>query len=155
MPAPVPPTDRDAAVTRYLQLRPLIKARLAEAMPADLREEFAAVTPHQVRALLALPREGLSMRQVAAALGVTGATASVLADRLEGQDLARREHDGEDRRVVRLVPTDRGWSLAGRVAAAEQETARLLFDRLSDAQVAAWLDVLETLAAADVLEGAR
>lgn len=155
MPARKPSTDRADAVTRYLELRPLIKARMEEAVPADLREEFADVTPHQLRALGALPRDGLTMRQVAAAMGVMGATASVLADRLEAHDLARREHDRDDRRVVRLVPTERGWSLARRAEAAHREAAQVLFDRLSDRQVDAWLDVLETLAATDVLEGAR
>lgn len=140
---------RTAAIERYLQLRPAIRARMEASVPADLQEEFTTVTAHQLRALVVLGAEGQTMRQLAAAMGVMGATASVLADRLVGQGLADRCADPRDRRVVRLVPTERGRLLSERYLAAERRTAETLFARLTDRQVTAWLDVLETLAADD------
>lgn len=138
--------DRTQAIERYLELRPLVRARLAGSVPEDLRQEFDSVTAHQLLALQLLPRDGLSMRQLAAALGVMGATVSVLADRLVGQGLAKRVADPSDRRVVRLVPSERGATLVARAVAQQHRSAAQIFDRLSDAQVVAFLDVLETLA---------
>lgn len=138
--------DRDRAIQRYLQLRPVVRARLAASVPDDLRREFESVTAHQLLALQLLPPEGLSMRRLAAALGVMGATVSVLADRLVAQGLAERMHDPSDRRVVRLVPTTRGATLVARAAAQQRRSALEVFDRLRDDQVVAFLDVLETLA---------
>ena len=130
----------------YLELRPQIRARMESSVPQDLRAQFSAVTAHQLRALALLRGGGLSMRQLAAALGVVGATTSVLADRLVAQGLAEREHDASDRRVVRLVLTEQGGRVAAKYIEAQRRAARALFDRLSDAQIEAWMDVLETLA---------
>ena len=140
-------TSREEAVRRYLELRPIVRAHLTASVPADLHKEFESITAHQLRALLLLPDEGLSMRQLAAALGVMGATVSVLADRLVAQGLAVRLPDAADRRVVRLAPSERGRSLAARAAAQQRRSAAEIFNRLNDVQVEAFLDVLETLAA--------
>lgn len=143
-----PRVDRERAIRRYLELRPIVRARLSAAVPAELHKEFESLTPHQLLALLLLPAEGLSMRQLAASLGVMGATVSVLADRLVAQGLAVRKPDPSDRRVVRLAPSERGQALAARAAEQQRRSAAEIFDRLSDAQVVAFLDVLETLAEA-------
>ncbi|MGH8989824.1 MAG: MarR family transcriptional regulator [Acidimicrobiales bacterium] len=146
-PEPRQGKDRHEAVRRYLELRPIVRARLAATVPADVHKECGSITAHQLRALLLLPDDGLSMRQLALALGVMGATVSVLADRLVAQGLAVRRPDPRDRRVVRLAPSERGHALAARASARERRSAREIFDRLSEAQVVAFLDVLETLAA--------
>ncbi|HET9077065.1 MAG TPA: MarR family transcriptional regulator [Acidimicrobiales bacterium] len=138
---------REGAIDRYLQLRPSIRARMESSVPEGLRAEFASVTAHQLRALALLEDGGLSMRQLASALGVMGATTSVLADRLVAQGLAVREHDPGDRRVVRLLLTEEGRRVADRYQEAQRRAARSLFDRLSDEQIVAWMGVLETLAA--------
>ena len=65
------------------------------------------------------------------------------------QGLAAREQDPVDRRVVRLVLTGRGRRVVSSYREAQRRAARSLFDRLSDDQIEAWLDVLETLAAAE------
>ena len=87
------------------------------------------------------------MGELAAFLKVTGAAASVLAERLVGQGLAVRHADPADRRVVRLAPTPDGMAVAERYRDNQRRGVAALLDRLSDAQVAAWLDVMETLAA--------
>jgi DNA-binding MarR family transcriptional regulator len=151
-------TARARAVDRYLQLRPVIKAQLEATVPDDLQREFAKVTAHQVRALVMLPEPGLTMYELASAMGITGATASVLADRLVTHGLITRAQDDSDRRVVRLLLTERGRHLAARYRDAERKQAETMFSRLTDTQVAAWLDVLETLAApgsGDATAGSR
>lgn len=143
------PLEREDAIRRYLELRPVIRARLVAAVPPDLRAEFESLTAHQLLALRLLPEEGLSMGQLAASLGVTGATASVLADRLVAQGVAVRHADPTDRRVVRLAPSEEGRALAARAWEQERRSAADIFARLSDQQIVAFLDVLETLAGGD------
>lgn len=138
--------DREDAIRRYLELRPVVRARLTASVPESLHREFESLTAHQLLALLQLPPEGLSMSQLATVLGVMGATVSVLADRLVAQGVAVRMPDPADRRVVRLVPSERGQRLVARATAQQRRSAAEIFDRLSDDQVVAFLDVLETLA---------
>lgn len=137
---------RDGAVERYLELQPLVRDLLDAAVEPELREEFASVTSHQVLALTRLPEQGLPMRQLAAMLRVTAATATVLADRLVARQLATRRQDPRDRRVVLLAPTELGRDLARRAGEARRQAAEAAFARLDDEQVEAWLDVMETLA---------
>lgn len=140
--------DRNRAMYRYLELRPVIRAHMTAVVPAELQKEFESVTPHQLRALVLLSDVGLTMNKLAQALGVTGATATILADRLVSQGLAARESDPSDRRVVRLVASDTGRKLARRYSMVQLRAAEKLFELLSDEQVAAIIDVMETLATA-------
>src|SRR6185295_13542262 len=55
--------------------------------------------------------EAAPMSQVAARLGIGLSAATSLIDRLEEHDLARREHDLHDRRVVRVTTTSAGREL--------------------------------------------
>jgi len=139
-------------MARYLELRPVIRARLEATVPHELRAECGAVTPHQLRALSLLGSDGLPMRRLAEELGVMGATASVLADRLVAHGLAQRRHDPVDRRVTRLVPTETGMALASRYAEAQRRAADALFDVLSEPQVESLIEIMETLAQAPLGE---
>ncbi|MGH9063629.1 MAG: MarR family transcriptional regulator [Acidimicrobiales bacterium] len=141
--------ERESAVERYLELRPAVLARMTASVPDELRAECKSVTAHQLRALGLLTTGGLTMHELAGKLGVSGATASVLADRLVAHGLAERDDDPSDRRVVRLVPTGSGASLAARHREGQRRSVKALLERLSDGQVAAWLEIMETLAADD------
>jgi DNA-binding MarR family transcriptional regulator len=140
------PGWRAQIVARVVELRPAVLALMRESAPEDLDAGFGHVTGRQLQVLVHLPADGLTMGEVAAFLRVSGAAASVLADRLVGQDLAVRHADPADRRVVRLVPTPQGAALAERYREYQRRGVAALLDRLSDAQVVAWLDVMETLA---------
>ncbi len=140
------PQWRAGVVTRMVELRPLVLALMRESAADDLLE-FGQVTGRQLQALAHLPDDGVTMGHLAAFLRVTGAAASVLAERLVAQGLAVRRPDPGDRRVVRLVPTPEGAALAERYRDNQRQAMAGLLDRLSDAQAAAWLDVMETLAA--------
>jgi len=68
----------------------------------------------QVRALYAL-REPLSMRELADRLYLDPSNLTALVDRLEELGLVERTADAEDRRIKRLVITERGARLADEV----------------------------------------
>jgi DNA-binding MarR family transcriptional regulator len=137
---------RAQIVARVVELRPMVLALMRESAPDELDAGFGHVTGRQLQALARLPGDGLTMGEMAAFLRVSGAAASVLADRLVDQGLAARDADPSDRRVVRLVPTPQGAALADRYREYQLRGVAALLDRLTDAQVAAWLDVMETLA---------
>ena len=65
----------------------------------------------QVRALYAL-RDPLSMRELAERLYLDPSNLTALVDRLEDLGLVERQADAEDRRVKRLVITDKGVHLS-------------------------------------------
>ena len=140
---------RGQIVARVAELRPAVLALMRESAPDELEAGFGHVTGRQLQALARLPADGLAIGELAGFLRVSGAAASVLADRLAEQGLAVRHADPEDRRVVRLAPTPAGVALAGRYRAYQRRGVAALLDRLSDAQVAAWLDVMETLASGE------
>lgn len=140
------PRSRPGKLERFLELQPVVWAQLASAVPEEVRGELSSVTTHQLRALVQLEDGGLTMRELADAMQVTAPTATVLADRLTARGLAARVADDHDKRVVRLVPTDRGRAIARQFRAARRRSAASLFSRLRDDQLDALLDVMETLA---------
>lgn len=140
------PAWRAQVVTRIAELRPVVLAAMRESVPDEL-QGFGHATGRQLQALARLPRDGMTMGGLAAFLKVTGAAASVLAERLVAQGLAVRLPDPGDRRVVRLAPTPAGMSLAGRYRDYQCRAVAVLLDRLTDDQAAAWLDIMEALAA--------
>lgn len=142
-------TGREEAVERFLQLRPQFLARTELLPPPSRDAQLSCVTPHQLVALTHLPVGGLTMHDMAVKLGVSAATASLLADRLVHKGLAERGADPNDRRVVLLLTTELGRELADRYRQAQRLAVCGLLDKLSEAQVAAWLDIMETLLAED------
>lgn len=152
------PMSREAAVERFLQLRPAVLAKMDESVPPDLAAEFESITIQQLRAVVCLAAGGLTMHDLAARLRISGPTTCALADRLVVRGLAERAADPADRRVVRLALSPRGDELARRYGESRRKAVASLFERLSDQQVAAWLEIMETLAVAparpDALVGA-
>jgi DNA-binding MarR family transcriptional regulator len=140
------PAWRARVAARIAELRPVVLALTRESVPDEL-QGFGQATGRQLQALAQLPLEGMTMGELAAFLKVTGAAASVLADRLVAQGLAVRHPGPGDRRVVRLAPTSEGMAVAERYRDSQRRAVAVLLDRLSDSQVAAWLDIMEALAA--------
>jgi DNA-binding MarR family transcriptional regulator len=140
---------RAAIVARVAELRPVVLALMRESVPEELQAGLGQATGRQLQALARLTGDGLTMGELAGFLKVTGAAASVLAGRLVAQGLAVRHADPADRRVVRLAPSPLGVAVAELYRDSQRRGVAALLDRLSDAQVAAWLDIMETLAASD------
>lgn len=144
-----PAPRRASLVDAFLEIRPAVVSRLQAAVPEELRTELGVVTAHQLQAISQLPADGLTMHELASALKVSGPAACTLADRLVGRGLAGRMPDPADRRVVRLVPTSEGRALAKRYEEAQRLTLAAMLEKLSDDQLAAFVDIMESLAAAD------
>ncbi|MGH2844363.1 MAG: MarR family transcriptional regulator, partial [Solirubrobacteraceae bacterium] len=138
---------REEVVGRVLELRPAVIARMEASIPTELHAELESVTGRQLQALARVPPEGLTMRQLAKAIGVSGPAACTLADRLAAQGLIDRRADPDDRRVVRLMRSERGDTFAHRYLEAQRYAINALLARLSDEQVVAWVDIMEALAA--------
>jgi DNA-binding MarR family transcriptional regulator len=140
-------TDRDAVAHQLLELLPRLRRRLEHGLPADLRDELAGATVHQVEAVCHLvARGGMTMHELAQAQSIGLSSATALADRLLRQGLARRTSDPADRRVVRLQPTEPAAELVHRFTEAKRESARRLLAGLADEEAATLLALLAKLA---------
>jgi DNA-binding MarR family transcriptional regulator len=105
------------------------------AVPGWLAQEM---TFSQLRVLFLLREDGaLTMSRLAEALGVTGATASGIVDRIERRGLVERVHRADDRRVVECTLTEEGLRLVRELAGARLDAFRqmlavLTADELAD-----------------------
>lgn len=125
------------------RLRPLL-LRLAR----ELRRETDAlgVTARQATLLrLVRDRPGLSLRELAAAEGISGPALSGHVDRLERAGLLRRVRSGEDRRRVGLELTDDGARLLRRIRARRTTWLVERLGRLEPAEAEAVERALEPL----------
>ena len=116
------------------------------------------LTFSQLRLLFLLREQGpLAMSRLAEILGVTGATASGIVDRIERHGLVTRRHRGDDRRVVECVMTHAGERLVQQMAGARLDAMRQTLAVLTPDELARFDHLLglvvERLAAR--AEGAR
>jgi DNA-binding MarR family transcriptional regulator len=148
----LPPAVRRRAVPpglaeEFLELMPRLKRRFEAGLPEDLRQELASVTPHQIEALCHLGSDrGATMHDLARAQGCGMSSATSLADRLLKQGLAERVSDAEDRRVVRLVPTEQAATLISRFRASRRRTALEALSALDDEEVRQLIELLRKVA---------
>jgi DNA-binding MarR family transcriptional regulator len=102
--------------------------RALELYSQEVRRDFGLTAP-QLWALKTLGRRGpLIVNELAAALHVHQSSASLLVNRLERRGLVRRSRQEDDRRFVRIEPTDRALAL---MAQAPEPTQGRLLHRLS------------------------
>jgi DNA-binding MarR family transcriptional regulator len=100
----------------------------------------------QMRALHTLRRHGaLTMREVAAHLGVAMSTVTQLADRLEDRGLVERQPDTTDRRVVRLALTEHGRAALDELHGQRDAQIAAAMDRLAPEERQAVLTGLQML----------
>ena len=91
-----------------------IVRRFRAAIPDAIRSQLGSTTAHQLEALHVLQHTrargdaGVTMNELARLQGCALSTASALADRLLREGLVERVADESDRRVVRLVLTEKG-----------------------------------------------
>lgn len=145
-PAEGPTASTADVVERVLQLQPLLQQTLRVPLPDEVSSRLGTVTPHQLEALGRLPPEGITMHEFAEAVGISGAAATALANRMIRQGLAKRSYDPSDRRTVWLAPTTKGLETAEAVQAWRRRSVAQMVERLDAAQVTAFLEVLSALA---------
>ena len=79
--------------------------------------------------------DGPTSGQIAHGLSVTLSTITGIVDRLEEQGLVTRHEDRRDRRVTRVVPTDRGKELVDGLFRYRNEVVTAILSRLDEQQL--------------------
>jgi DNA-binding MarR family transcriptional regulator len=140
-----PQASRSSLLDRFMRAQPALQRRLAAELPEDLRAEMGAVTLHQLGALHTIRRRGsVTMSELADALGATSmSTATQMGDRLARLGLVQREHDGRDRRVVRLSLTPRARTLLDRSLALRRRALKKALSSLDDGELATLVELTE------------
>jgi len=146
--------QRTELIDRLVAVQPRLRRRLIDAMGPSVREagaEFHGMTVHQLEVLRRLLEcDGMTMRGVADVLSVGPSGATQLVDRLEQRGLVTRERDPEDRRVQRVLPTQRardaGSSFATRLRTALDDVAAVL----DEDELRTYVELSERVAGADV-----
>jgi DNA-binding MarR family transcriptional regulator len=139
-----PPAAQDV-VDQMLVLQPKLQRVLESSLPVEVSLELGSVTFHQLEALACLPADGTTMRQFASSVGISGAAATALADRMIKQGLAVRRDDPTDRRTVWLAPTERAVGLLHSFRTWQRTSMSNVLGRLEPKQVAIFLEVLKAL----------
>lgn len=96
-----------------------------------------------------------TVRQAAAIMHVSAAGASRILDRLAREGLVRREADDEDYRARRILITDRGEGLVGRLHAARREQIRTFAEQLDVDERGDLAAALERLCRRDAIAALR
>lgn len=144
--------QRAALIERLVSLQPRMRRRFMNAMappPELVSGEFEGVTVLQLEVMRRLlDQDGLTMHEVAQVLGVGASGATQLVDRLEQRGLVARMRDSSDRRVYRVVPTERARSLGQQF----RDRVRVALDEmltvLDDAELATYVSIQERIAGA-------
>jgi DNA-binding MarR family transcriptional regulator len=132
-----PRTRSDAATSdadRVVQgLRRVVRA--LESFSHDIYRNYGLTAP-QLWALKTLQREGtLPVGRLARLLAVHQSSLSLLIDRLEARGLVRRRQSRKDKRVVELLLTPRGRTLATEAPEAAQGRLLHALEQLPAARV--------------------
>jgi DNA-binding MarR family transcriptional regulator len=143
-----PKGSRSNLLDRFMRAQPALQRRLAAELPEDLRAEVGAVTLHQLGALHTIHRRGsVTMSELADALGAASmSTATQMGDRLSRLGLVQRDHDGQDRRVVRLSLTPRARTLLERSLALRRRALKEALSSLDDQELATLVELTERVA---------
>jgi DNA-binding MarR family transcriptional regulator len=145
---------RRALLDRLLAAQSELRRRFHAAVPPSLQGEFAefgGITVHQMEVVRRLLLgDEMTMRDVAAAHGIGPSGATQLVDRLERRGLVTRARDLRDRRVSRVLPTDRARAMAQRFKGGLSQAAESVFDALDDGELQTYVELTERVAAARV-----
>lgn len=96
-------------------------------------------------ALAASPRASLPLFEVTAELISSPPNVTWLSNRMEQRGLVRKQRDDNDRRIVHLELTERGWEVLSRAAPLVFTTERLLLSRFDARQVGEMADLVTRL----------
>lgn len=139
-------TSRELQADRFLELVARLRRTFEARIPADVRETLAGATPNQLEALWHMCACGsVAMHDLARAQGIALSSATALADRLIRQGLAERATDPDDRRIVRLVPTDRARACVSRYREAKRQSITAALRGLDEAETEELLRLLAVI----------
>ena len=114
-----------------------LKRRLMASVPEELKDEFGAVTWHQLGALEQLraateTSSGATMNEIARMQQCALSSASALVDRVIRLGFAERLSDPEDRRIIHIAPTSLGLEILARFEASRKVAALEALAPLND-----------------------
>lgn len=137
--------SRADLVARLLDLEMLVKSQV---MSGQMGTAAAAhLSMHQFRALVVVLEQGAMPTSVLAdRLGVKPNVATGIVQRLVDRGLACREPDPADRRIVKVALSDEGAELMHEAAETLTRDRTAQMERLSEAQMASYVDILTTIA---------
>jgi len=140
--------NRQALADAFLEVLPHLRRSIEARTPQDLREELATVTFHQLEVLMCLASRGggVTMNDLARAQNVSLSSCTALADRLIRQGLAERQPDPNDRRVVRLAPTERALVFVERFREAKRSGALAALSALDDDEAVTLVNLVRKMA---------
>jgi DNA-binding MarR family transcriptional regulator len=145
--------QRTQLIDRIAAVQPRLRRRFVEAMTPGLRDaakEVDAITVHQLEVLRrVLDDDGMTMHDVAQVLGVGPSSATQLVDRLEQRGLVTRERDTGDRRVQRVVPTERARALGEQFRTRMRIALENVLAGLDEDELRTYVQLAERLAGAD------
>ena len=144
--------DRRGLLDRLIAAQSELRRCFQAAVPPHLKGEFAefgGITVHQMEVVrrLLLGAE-MTMRDVAAAHGIGPSGATQLVDRLERRGLVMRARDDRDRRVQRVVPTDRAKAMARRFRTGMSHAVEERLQVLDDNELRTYVELTERIASA-------
>ncbi len=148
-------SSREELLDRFFAVRPLIEEGVRASKPPELIAELGSVTLHQLDVLRQVPDGGATMTALARSLQVSESAATSLVDRLVRHGLVERVAEPEDRRVVRIVPSQRALALRQRFLDHQRKVLAEAFTVLDDGQLYSLVELLEALAAQWSQEGGR
>jgi DNA-binding MarR family transcriptional regulator len=126
--------DVAARFTELARLQHPGRAAGLSRSPGWLAQEL---TFSQLRLLFLLREQGsITMSRLAEILGVTGATASGIVERIERRDFVMRRHRDDDRRVVECALTKTGERLVREMAGARLDAMRQTLSVLTPDELA-------------------
>jgi len=110
-------------------------------------EARIGVTTTQLGVLFAIGRrDGVPLKDICQALALGAPAVTGLCHRMEKLGLVERRQDPDDRRAVRLALTDEGRKIREQSHPFLEQMNTALTSGLSEAQIAATLDTLRTMA---------
>lgn len=102
------------------------------------------ITVSQSYTLMSLPATGdMTMNALSEAIGVAGSTATRMVDQLVKKGLTDRQHDPQDRRIVRVTLTKRGQEIRKELEAAMESCFTDAFAEVAETERPATVRVLE------------
>jgi DNA-binding MarR family transcriptional regulator len=144
--------QRQALVDRLMAAQPVVRRRFQAVHPPGIQEEFAEVggiTVHQMEVVRRLLLgDEMTMHDVASTYCIGASGATQLIDRLERRGLVTRVRDERDRRIQRVVATDRAKAIARRFKSAMRGVLEEVTAALDDAELQTYVELTERIAAA-------
>jgi DNA-binding MarR family transcriptional regulator len=151
--------ERRQLLDRFVRAQHDLRKEFQAAAAPALRSEFAelgGITVHQMEVVQRLLRgEEMTMADVAAASGIGASGATQLVDRLERRGLVTRVRDEKDRRVQRVVATEKAKEIAERFRARIDAVSVELTAVLTDEELRMYVELTERIACASRRESSE